>query len=124
MCSWLALNVLSSLLFAPLLRQSLKDIVLLSVLATAFFLPRMLIKRSAELHRVMQLLLLLVTAESAYGVLAFASSVVSGLSIGTSNAAGTGRLMAYGTLWEPDVFGAVCAGGLALWLVVPASYPG
>jgi O-antigen ligase len=114
---WLALSLFSSLAFAPDTSRSVKAVALLLISSLGFLLPRRLIDRGADrgqLDLVVKIFLVAIAAEAAYGTGAFLAHVFGPMVSLNPNPA-TGHLSAYGTLWEPNVFGAFCAAGAVAW---------
>lgn len=119
---WLALNGIASILFAPRPPASIKAFLGLSLVASAFFIVRLL--SGHEVERIANLVLSMGLIVCAFGVIAYVVSPVLGSAIGVQLNPDTHVLMAYGTLWEADIFGAFAAYMLLLslsWIVlVPA----
>jgi hypothetical protein len=67
-----------------------------------------------ELDLVVRIFLVAIAAEGVYGTGAFLAHVFGSMVSLNPNPA-TGHLSAYGTLWEPNVFGAFCAAGAVAW---------
>ena len=113
---WIVIALLSSLTAAPDVGRSIKGVALLAVSALGLALPRRLVEPAirADVDLIVEMLLLVFAVEAAYGTLAFFAHVFgSDVSLGANVA--SGHLNAYGTLWEPNVFGAFCASGAVLW---------
>jgi O-antigen ligase len=114
---WLALNLVSSLTAAPDVNRSIKGVGLLLVSSLGLFLPRRLLDkaRAAEqMDMTVKLLLVAFATAGAYGTGVWLAHVF-GPTISISAAGATGHLSAYGTLWEPNVLGAMCAAGAVAW---------
>jgi O-antigen ligase len=114
---WLAINLVSSLTAAPDVSRSVKGVGLLLISCAAVLLPRRLLDktRAAEQMDVtVKLLLIALAAAGAYGTGVFLAHVF-GSSISISANGATGHLSAYGTLWEPNVLGAMSAAGAVAW---------
>lgn len=69
---------------------------------------------ASELDLVVQIFLVAIAAEGVYGTGAFLAHVF-GPTVSLNANPATGHLSAYGTLWEPNVFGAFCAAGAVAW---------
>ena len=122
---WFALSLISSLTSAADVSRSVKGVALLLISSLGFLLPRRLLNQAegnteeaclprSELDLSIKLLLLAFAFEGVYGTGAFLAHVFgSTISLGTNGA--TGHLNSYGTLWEPNVFGAFCAAGAVAW---------
>jgi hypothetical protein len=127
---WFALSLVSSLAFAPDTSRSVKAVALLLISSLGLLLPRRLLNplprqgeaaRSAgggtpnELDLVTKIFLVAIAAEGVYGTGAFLAHIF-GPTLSLNPNPATGHLSAYGTLWEPNVFGAFCAAGAVAWL--------
>ena len=113
---WFAVALVSSLLAAPNRSDSLKVLALLMLSSLALFLPRRLVTdRHEELHQVVRWTLLALAIESGYAFAAYVLHLV-GLDISVSLNSASGHLNAYGTLWEPNVLGAVAGAGALAWV--------
>jgi len=125
---WFALSLISGLTAAPDVSRSVKAVALLLISSLGLLLPRRLLNQSRlplvregqggggrePLDTMVKLLLLAFAAEGAYGTGAFLAHVFgSTISLGANPA--TGHLSGFGTLWEPNVFGAFCAAGAVAW---------
>ena len=116
LAAWFGVGLIGSLTAAPSRGESLKVLALLVLSALGLVLPpRVLERRRKELDEVVRWLLLAVAAEGAYTVLAYFLHWV-GPVVSSSFNPGTNLLSAYGTLWEPNVLGAVSAAGAVGWL--------
>jgi hypothetical protein len=104
----------SSVLVAPSRGQSLKVLALLIISSAALVLPRRLIERRQELELIIRYLLLALALESAYALAAYFLHIF-GPSISISANPAGGHLNAYGTLWEPNVLGAIGGAGALAW---------
>lgn len=114
---WLAIGLVSSLTAAPDTSRSLKGVALLTACSLGLLLPRRQLDSSGDtthLGRVVEVLLVAFAAEAAFGVAAFLAHVF-GSDISLSPNVASGHLNAFGTLWEPNVFGAFCAAGAVAW---------
>jgi hypothetical protein len=114
---WFVVSLLSSVTAAPDKSRSVKAVGLLVVSSLGFLLPRRLLGANpgrGQLETVVKLLLVAFAAEGAYGTAAFLAHVF-GPTVSLSANGATGHLSAYGTLWEPNVFGAFCAAGAVAW---------
>jgi len=115
LAAWFVIALVSSLLEAPSRADSLKVLALFVVSSLAVVLPPRLVGKDRKaLDQVVRWLLLAVAAESAYAVLAYLLHLV-GPSLSLSVNPATGHLDAYGTLWEPNVLGAVAGAGALAW---------
>lgn len=115
---WFAIALVSSIVAAPNRSDSLKVLALLMLSSLALFLPRRLVAdRPEELHQVVRWTLLALAIESGYAFAAYVLHVV-GLDISISLNPALGHLNAYGTLWEPNVLGAVAGAGAMAWVVL------
>jgi hypothetical protein len=137
---WFALSLISSLTAAPDVSRSVKGVALLLISSLGLLLPRRLLNslsrakfppppggglgwgaNGVQVDLVIKLLLLAFAVEGAYGTGAFLAHVFgSTASLGANPA--TGHLSAYGTLWEPNVFGAFCAAGAVAWAWLGRKY--
>jgi hypothetical protein len=118
--AWFACSAVSSLLASPDRRLSLKILVLVGVCSLALFLPRRLLagpQAGEKLETVIRWLLIAFATEAAYGALMYTLHVF-GLNISLSRNPASGHVGAYGTLWEPNVFGAFAAAGAVAWVYV------
>ena len=116
LAAWFGVGLIGSLTAAPSRGESLKVLALLVLSALGLVLPpRVLETRRKELDEIVRWLLLAVAAEGAYAVLAYFLYWV-GPVVSSSFNPGTNLLSAYGTLWEPNVLGAVSAAGVVGWL--------
>lgn len=114
---WFLLSLVSSVTAAPEVSRSVKAVLLLMISSLGLLLPRRLLGKDAgheQLETVVKLLLIAFPAEGAYGTGAFLAHVF-GPTVSISANAATGHLSAYGTLWEPNVFGAFCTAGAVAW---------
>ena len=116
--AWFACNVISSLLASPDKRLSVKILVLIGACSLGLFLPRRLLsgpQAGEQLETVIRWLLIAFATEAAYGALMYTLHVF-GPTISLSRNPASGHLGAYGTLWEPNVFGAFAAAGAVAWV--------
>jgi len=114
--AWFLVGLVSSLTVAPSRSGSLKVLALLVVSSLGLLLPpRLLERRRDELDQVVRWLLVAVAAEAAYGLLAYFLYLL-GPTLSLTLNPGTGHLNAYGTLWEPNVFGAISSAGAVAWV--------
>jgi O-antigen ligase len=119
---WFAVALASSIVAALNRSDSLKVLALLMVSSLALFLPRRLVAdRPEELHQVMRWTLLALAIESGYAFAAYVLHLVR-LDISISLNSASGHLNAYGTLWEPNVLGAVAGAGAVAWLLLGPRY--
>jgi O-antigen ligase len=110
------LSLISSVTSSIDVSRSVKGVALLLISSLGMLLPRRLLKPgdATQLDLPVKLLLLTFASEAAYGIGAFLAYVFgSTVSLGANVA--SGHLNAYGTLWEPNVFGAFCAAGAVAW---------
>ena len=115
--AWFLLNLISSVTAAPEKSRSVKAVALLVVGSLGLLLPRRLVIGQAAreaIDPIIKMLLVAIAAEGTYGVAAWLAHVF-GSTVSISPNQATGHLIAYGTLWEPNVFGAVCAAGAIAW---------
>jgi hypothetical protein len=114
---WFLLSLVSSLTAAPDQSRSIKGLALLLVSSLGLLLPRRLLDktRAAEqMNTTVKLLLVAFATAGAYGTGAWLAHVF-GPTISISANGATGHVSAYGTLWEPNVLGAMCAAGAVAW---------
>ncbi len=115
---WLASGLISSVLFAPSVSHSVKGVGLLAVSALGVVLPRRVIDEGGtddeRFGLAVRVFLVAFAAEAAYGTAVWLLHAF-GPTISISANAATGHYSAYGTLWEPNVFGACCAAGAVAW---------
>jgi hypothetical protein len=126
--AWFLLGFMSSVLMAPSRSQSLKILALLIISSLALFLPRQFFQnrleqdrseqdRSEGVDEAVRWLLLAFAAEGAYALVVYFLRLwgpIVSLSVNPAS----GHLNAYGTLWEPNVLGAVCGAGAIAWIYV------
>ncbi len=113
--AWFLVGFVSSVLLAPSRSQSIKILALLVVSSLALALPRRLSDENpAEIQEAVRWLLLALATESAYTLFTYFLRVFGPIISLSINPAG-GHLNAYGTLWEPNVLGAVCGAGAVAW---------
>ncbi len=118
LAAWFTVGLISSLVWADSRSESLKVLALLVLSSLGILLPpRILEGRRHEVEEAVRWLLLAVATESAYAVAAY-SLHWFGPVVSSSLSPGTGLLSAYGTLWEPNVLGAVSAAGAAGWVCI------
>ena len=120
--AWFALALVSSVVSAPNRIDSLKVLALLVVSSLALFLPRRLLaNRPEKLEAVVGWALLAFAVESVYASLTYFVHVF-GPTISISLNPATGHLNAYGTLWEPNVLGAMAGAGAVGWVFLGPRY--
>lgn len=120
--AWFALALVSSVVAAPNRNDSLKVLALLIVSSLALFLPRRLLaNRPEKLEAVVGWALLAFAIESVYASLMYFVHVF-GPTISISLNPATGHLNAYGTLWEPNVLGAMAGAGAVGWVFLGPRY--
>ncbi len=115
--AWFLLGLISSLTAAPEVSRSVKGLALLVVSALGFALPRRLLdseRAGDQMDTVVKIFLLAIAVEGAYGAAAWLAYAF-GVNVALSPNPATGHLSSYGTLWEPNVFGAFCAAGAIAW---------
>ena len=119
---WLAVNLVSSLGEAQSRTESLKILALLLVSSVAMFLPRRILAVDRRLFgEVLRWLLLALAFEGGY-VLATYFLHLFGPTITLGVNPATQRLEPLGTLWEPNVVGAICGAGAVLWVHLGPRY--
>ncbi len=124
LAAWFAVGLVSSVTAAPDRSGSLKVLALLVVSSLALFLPRRLIEENGEqLEQVLPLLLLGFAIEGAYAVATYFLHLFGPTISLSINPAG-GHLDAFGTLWEPNVLGAVSGAGAVAWVFLGRRYFG
>lgn len=124
LAAWFAVGLVSSVTTAPDRSGSLKVLALLVVSSLALFLPRRLIEENGEqLEHVLPLLLLGFAIEGAYAVATYFLHLFGPTISLSINPAG-GHLDAFGTLWEPNVLGAVSGAGAVAWVFLGRRYFG
>jgi hypothetical protein len=114
---WFVISLISSAAASLERSRSIKAVGLLAISSLGLLLPRRLLNKetaSEDLATIVKLLLIAFAAEGAYGTAAFLAHVF-GATVSISPNLATGHLSAYGTLWEPNVFGAFCTVGAVLW---------
>jgi O-antigen ligase len=111
------ISLISSVTAAPDTSRSVKGLALLVIASLGLLLPRRMIDTEnahEQMDLIVKIFLLAMAVEGAYGAAAWLAHVFgSNLSISANPV--TGHLSAYGTLWEPNVFGAFCAAGAIAW---------
>jgi O-antigen ligase len=120
--AWFALGLVSSLVGAANRGHSVKILALLMVSSLALFIPRHLLdQRPEDLDRAVRWLLLAFALESVYAVLAYFLHIFGPtISLSINRA----HWSAYGTLWEPNVLGAMSAAGAIAWAFLGRRYFG
>jgi O-antigen ligase len=113
--AWFAVGLISSLLNAPSRGQSLKVLALLVLCSLALFLPRRILERRDELEQAVRWLLPAFAIESAYALVSYFLHLF-GPTVSLSVNPATGHLNAYGTVWEPNVLGALSGAGAIAWM--------
>jgi len=115
LAAWFVIGLVSSVLEAPSRADSFKVLALFVVSSLAMVLPPRLVGRDRKaLDQVVRWLLLAVAAESLYAVLAYLLHLL-GPTLSLSVNLATGHLNGFGTLWEPNVLGAVAGAGALAW---------
>jgi hypothetical protein len=115
---WLVLNVLSSLLNAPQFGASMKVLALIVVSSAGLLIPRRLGLSQEGLQQAVQLQLLIFAGAAAYGLVALLSVPITHSDFGVTFNRLTKQLVASGSLWESNVFGAYCASGAVGWALL------
>ena len=119
---WFVVNLVSSVLEAPSKTASLKILGLLGVSSIALFLPRRMLAVDRRLFgEVLRWLLLAIAFEAGY-VLATYFLHLFGPTIALGINPATHRLEPLGTLWEPNVVGAICGAGAIAWIHLGPRY--
>jgi len=121
LAAWFAVGLASSLIVAPFRAQSLKVLALLILSSAALLLPRRLLVRREEVDKVIRWLLLAFAIESSFAIGSYFLHLF-GPTVALSVNPGTGHLSAYGTLWEPNVLGAICGAGAIAWMYLGSRY--
>jgi hypothetical protein len=113
--AWFVVAAASSVLEAPHRSDSVKVLALLAISSLALFLPSRVIEKDQDvLDRVLRWLLLAFAIDSAYAVGAYFLHLFGPTISISVNPAG-GHFNAYGTLWEPNVLGAISGAGALAW---------
>jgi O-antigen ligase len=118
--AWFAIGLISSLTAAPDRSHSVKELALLALSSLAIFLPRRLLDRE-QLDQVVRWVLLGLAVEGVYAVGTYFLHIF-GPSISLVVNPGTGHLVSTGTLWEPNVLGAMCGAGAVGWAFLGKRY--
>ncbi len=120
---WLALNVVSTIYASPSPRDSLRVLALVTLSSLGLWLPRRLLTTRPQLEMATKGFLWIWLAAAAFGVFCYALYTF-GVAVGASVNPATGRFAAFGSLWEPNVLGAVCIESAVAWLLLgPLYYP-
>lgn len=113
--AWFVVALASSLLEAPHRGDSLKVLALLAISSFALFLPSRVIEKDQHaLDQILRWALLAFAIDSAYAVGVYYLHLLGPTISISVNPAG-GHLNAYGTLWEPNVLGAISGAGALAW---------
>lgn len=113
--AWFVIAALSSVLVPPHRSDSVKVLALLAISSLALFLPPRVIEKDKDvLDQIVRWLLLAFAIDSAYAVFAYFFHFF-GPSISISVNPAGGHLNGYGTLWEPNVLGAIAGAGALAW---------
>jgi O-Antigen ligase len=115
---WFALNVLSSLIAAPQFGASMKVLVLMVLSSAGLLIPRRLNLSQDGLHQAIRLQLLVFAGAAAYGLVALVLAPILHSDFGMTFNRLTKQLVASGSLWESNVFGAYCASGAVAWALL------
>jgi hypothetical protein len=116
--AWLAWGILASLVDSPDRRLSAKYALLYAVCILGLLLPRRLLAGQGATERmdtVIRWLLVIFATEATYGSIGYLLHVF-GPTIAISPNPASGHLESFGTLWEPNVFGAISAAGAVAWV--------
>lgn len=120
--AWFVVALISSVAFALSRIESLKILALLMLSSLAFFLPRRLIaNRPEKIEQVVGWALLAFAVESIYASSMYFVHLL-GPTISLSANPATGQLDVYGTLWEPNVLGAMAGAGAVGWAYLGPRY--
>jgi O-antigen ligase len=120
--AWFAVALVSSVVAALSRIESLKILALLMLSSLALFLPRRLVAdRPEKLDQVVGWALLAFALESLYASLMYFLHLL-GPTISLSVNTATGQFDAYGTLWEPNVLGAMAGAGAVGWVFLGLRY--
>ncbi len=114
---WLLLNGVTSLVFAPRPGTSFRTWISLLLAASAYFLIRPLVQDRVD--RLIRLFVIFGSLVCAFGVMAYLLHPL-GFPVGVQTNPELPIVMAYGTLWEADIFGAFSACLLVLaatWVI-------
>jgi O-antigen ligase len=108
--AYLAINFASSAFGSPVPSATLRWALQNSLAVMSYFLVRMLIRDPETLRKGFSVLLAVGVIESGYGILCYASNLV----FGTTNGMSVGQYLydvaaPYGSLYEPNLFGAYAA---------------
>lgn len=113
--AWFGVGLISSLLVALSRGQSLRLLALFVLSSLALLLPRRILERRDQLDQVVRWLLLAFAIESGFALVSYFLHLL-GPTMSLSVNPGTGHLNAYGTLWEPNVLGAISGAGAVAWI--------
>ena len=116
--AWLAWGIVASLVDSPDRRLSAKYALLYAVCILGLLLPRRLLAGTGAIQRldtVVRWLLVIFATEAAYGSIGYLLHAF-GPTIGISPNPASGHLESFGTLWEPNLFGAMSAVGAVAWV--------
>jgi hypothetical protein len=115
---WFALNVVGSLIAAPQLGVSMKVLALMVLSSAGLLIPRRLNLSRDGLYQAIRLQLLVFAGAAAYGLIALVSAPILQTEFGLTFNRLTKQLVASGSLWESNVFGAYCASGAVAWALL------
>ncbi len=119
---WFVLGLAASLIFSLSKFDSVKVWALYVVSSLGLLLPRRLLSGHAEeLEGAVHWLLVAFAIESLYALAAYFLHLLGPTLAMSVN---RGQLSVYGTLWEPNVLGAVCAAGAIAWTFLGRRYFG
>jgi hypothetical protein len=122
--AWFAVGLVASVTAAPETLVSLKGVALLVVASLGLLVPRRLLDReqaTGQMDVIVKVLLLALALEGTYGAAAWLAHAL-GSTVSISANPVTGHLGAYGTLWEPNVFGSFCGAGAIAWAWLGPKY--
>jgi O-antigen ligase len=115
--AYVLINYISSTLSSPEPSATLRWALQNNLAVLPYFLIRFLVQDMRTLRKGFRILLAVGLAESAYGILCFASHHVFGTTIGMESGAYFFDIAApYGSLFEPNLFGAYTASFAVLFL--------
>jgi len=118
--AWFVVALVGSYLAAQSRTDSFKVLALVMISSVAFLLPRRLLHpRASDLDAVVYWLLLAFALESAYALAAYFLHLLGPT---LSMSVNRGQLSVFGTLWEPNVLGAMCAAGAVAWTYLGAMH--
>jgi hypothetical protein len=116
--AWLAWGIVASLVDSPDRGLSAKYALLYAVCILGLLLPRRLLAGQGARQRldtVIRWLLVIFATEATYGSIGYLLHAF-GPTIAISPNPASGHLESFGTLWEPNLFGAMSAAGAVAWV--------